>query len=1748
MKRLLLLITLTALLVPWASNAQQSIPYSEGFENVSSGLPTGWTKVGSGTVAVQATASQVHDGSSSLKFSGATSNVVALPQFSVEISTLQISFWSKAEGNYSSCGSFDVGYVTSLTDASTFVQIQSDSYLNFTSYGLVGPVSMASAPDGAYIAFRHRPSSTYYYWFVDDIIVEAIPACPKPTQLSATNVTHEQATISWESDKSAFELVYSTTASFDPDAATPIAISTKNYTLTSLSASTPYYVYVRSACGADGNSAWSDVFQFSTTAVATVVGDSWSDDFEGASCGWELINGTLTNAWAWGEAASNGGTHSLYISNDGGTTNAYTISSPAMVYATKLLGFENGKYMVSFDWEAYGENNSDYLRVALVPASVDLAAGTSTPSGFGTTSLPSGWIALDGGSKLNLVSSWQHQEVAVNVAGNYYLVLAWRDDSSVGTQPPAAVDNVNIVKFACPYDVADLAVSYISTTGATLTWTAGEATQWQVAYADNSSFENAIEDIVSSANKGLIGLQSASEYYVKVRAYCGGEDFGAWSDVITFVTKCEAIDLSVASWPENFDSYTGVTSGSTNNLPICWNYINTCTYSSYKGYPVIYNSSTTSASGDNYLRFYSYYSSYTDYDPQPQYAILPPMSNLAGKQITLQARGYNTSSTFKIGTMADPADASSFSPIADEQTLTTSYQEFVFDIPNTTDSYVAIMIDAANSTRSTNGVYIDDIVIANPPACPKPTDLVATLTPGNGSIATLSWNIGDEETAWQICLDGDEENLIAASTNPYQLTGLIAETVHTAKVRAYCNATDQSAWSNEVSFEPTAKIIIGSGTGTTGYLPSYTNYDYSLAQQIFTVAELGDAGLIESIDFYMTSTSAITRNLDIYMVSTDKENFESATDWVPVSASNLVFSGEVDFVAQAWTTITLDNGFIYNGTKNVVLVVDDNTGSYSSRYFKSFTASDQALYKYQDDTDIPVNYTGSGSLGASKNQIRILKGELPACAKPTGLASSEIGKTSVTLSWTENGNATAWDIMLNNDAENLVVANTNPFVLNGLSAETDYVVTVRANCGGSQSEWSSEINFTTLQACPASTSLAVVAASETAHGATISWDGDADSYNALYGIPSEVDAFSADFEDNAIGAEFINSTTYPWVVTSADKHEGTYSVKSGNAGADGSSSELSLNFTLSGEGSISFWAKVSSEENWDKGYFFIDGISKINGISGVGSWTQYNYDLTSGEHTFVWKYSKDGSGYENDDCFYVDDIQITDNIVSSWVTISDVESPYTFTNLQAESTYQVKVQSVCGGTPGHETESITFTTASACQTADNLAADGITASTAQISWNAYGQTGFNLRYSVDGTNWVPATSDNSPYTITGLDPNTSYEVQVQPTCAGADEWSASLNFKTECEAITITFNAPYVEDFEDPIVTTTYNQAGQMPDCWEGYPATYAGPKILAAGKSYNYASSGQVLYFYGSGNNYAVLPKISNPLSDLQISFKWATESSSNGTLTLGYIADNDADFNTFKAIKAFPASSASYRQLVQENIFLDTLPASASKLVFRWYYSGQYGCNVDDIIIRLANIVDINASEYATYFNSEKAYIMPAGVTGHAFANGVLSDAVYQSADVVPAAIPLVLHGPAGSYLLASSSEAGAPLSVANDLIGVNIETEIEDESGYLFYVLSLAAGKNPSDLDANVGFYWMNATGAGGFTLPAHKAYLKYGASSAPAAFYLFNGENNATWLNSLEGVEGTVKFMHEGNIYILRDSIIYDATGRKVRELK
>ena len=86
-----------------------------------------------------------------------------------------------------------------------------------------------------------------------------------------------------------------------------------------------------------------------------------------------------------------------------------------------------------------------------------------------------------------------------------------------------------------------------------------------------------------------------------------------------------------------------------------------------------------------------------------------------------------------------------------------------------------------------------------------------------------------------------------------------------------------------------------------------------------------------------------------------KESFSSKTDWITVSASDKVFSGEVTLAANTWSFVNFTTPFEYDGTSNLVLVVDDNTGGYSYSPHLACsvfnTSSTQAIYIYSDGTN-----------------------------------------------------------------------------------------------------------------------------------------------------------------------------------------------------------------------------------------------------------------------------------------------------------------------------------------------------------------------------------------------------------------------------------------------------------------------------------------------------------------------------------------------------------------------------------------------------------------------------------------------------------------------------------------------------------------------------------------------------------------------------------------------------------------------------
>ena len=210
-------------------------------------------------------------------------------------------------------------------------------------------------------------------------------------------------------------------------------------------------------------------------------------------------------------------------------------------------------------------------------------------------------------------------------------------------------------------------------------------------------------------------------------------------------------------------------------------------------------------------------------------------------------------------------------------------------------------------------------------------------------------------------------------------------------------------------------LLIGDGGSMTDqYLPSYTYYNYTLTQQIYTAEELGSAGLISSIAFFNGGTTK-TRNYDVYLVSTTKSTFSGATDWVTVTSDNLLYSGSVEMTANDWTTIEFSNPFVYDGVSNVVLVVDDNTGSYSQGMLCSvFNAPSQALRVYSDGTNYnplaPSSY--SGTVMNVKNQLMVTKSPLDGCvnATPSAVEVSDITYNAATVSWT--GFSESYNVML----------------------------------------------------------------------------------------------------------------------------------------------------------------------------------------------------------------------------------------------------------------------------------------------------------------------------------------------------------------------------------------------------------------------------------------------------------------------------------------------------------------------------------------------------------------------------------------------------------------------------------------------------------------------------------------------------------------------------------------------------------------
>ena len=129
-----------------------------------------------------------------------------------------------------------------------------------------------------------------------------------------------------------------------------------------------------------------------------------------------------------------------------------------------------------------------------------------------------------------------------------------------------------------------------------------------------------------------------------------------------------------------------------------------------------------------------------------------------------------------------------------------------------------------------------------------------------------------------------------------------------------------------------------------------------------------------------------------------------------------------------------------------------------------------------------------------------------------------------------------------------------------------------------------------------------------------------------------------DFENNVVPSGFSFSGNMPWYITNTQSYEGARSIRSGNI-THSQSSTMTYTFNAPTGGQVSFYAKVSSEANYDFLKFYIDNVEKGR-WSGEVDWTEFSYDITAGNHTLRWTYEKDFSVSNGSDAAFVDLISV----------------------------------------------------------------------------------------------------------------------------------------------------------------------------------------------------------------------------------------------------------------------------------------------------------------------------------------------------------------------------------------------------------------------------------------------------------------------------------------------------------------------------
>ncbi len=382
--------------------------------------------------------------------------------------------------------------------------------------------------------------------------------------------------------------------------------------------------------------------------------------------------------------------------------------------------------------------------------------------------------------------------------------------------------------------------------------------------------------------------------------------------------------------------------------------------------------------------------------------VAPPYANTIATNLTrvkFHARGVGTNHTLIVGIMANPQNSATFTDIQ-TVTLTQQWAEYVvsFSTYAGTGRTVAFKHGMGDMYR---GIYLDNVMLEFTPQ----NDLAALSVQGNVTpsvgmatnyvVNVFNWGTNAQNN-YQVKLfkQGDIELATVAGTaiNPNQTVQVTVPWTPTEQGATYIygkvsltgdqnNLNDQSPNYN-VTVQPQGLVVLTIGDGSqTDRIPLDMYYMNSLYECMYYPAELSNTiGSIYGVGFYNNFVTDLPNQpTNVWLGTTTSADLSA--DWIPSTQLTQVFTGLVSYPSgQNLINISFPVPYLYLTGQNLVMMVQRPMDAQYYSYQDVFLTQDgttlRARNAYSDGTafDPTSPPGGSASSGFPKTSFFIIPG------------------------------------------------------------------------------------------------------------------------------------------------------------------------------------------------------------------------------------------------------------------------------------------------------------------------------------------------------------------------------------------------------------------------------------------------------------------------------------------------------------------------------------------------------------------------------------------------------------------------------------------------------------------------------------------------------------------------------------------------------------------------------------------------------